>query len=39
MERENCPDCTSIFQKISHEGALRIGKLCFKYVVSLIYDK
>lgn len=38
-EREYCPDCSFIFQNISHEGAHRIGKLCLKYVVSLIYDK
>lgn len=39
MEREVCPYYAFIFQKISHEGAHRIGKLCLKYVVSPIDDK
>lgn len=39
MEREVCLYYTFIFQKISHEGAHRIGKLCLKYVASLIDDK
>lgn len=39
MKREDCPYNTFIIQSISHEGAHRIGKLCIKCVVSLIYDK
>lgn len=39
MKREDCLYNTFIIQNISHEGAHRIGKLCIKYVVSLIYDK